>query len=258
MKTIFLTSSMCGYVKTDKGNEIVKVDNSNGFIDRLKEASQKLCNFVFVASDPDNRKRTEEYANIIIDALNLDGFAIENVSIIDHSFKGNIKKTIIKADCVCLMGGNVPMQNAYFKEIKLEKILKDYNGIIIGQSAGSMNCSKIVYTQPEWFEEFENKSYKRLLSGLGLINFTIMPHMNSANEIDSYNHPSVMQMCLEDSYKIPHYGIVDYGFIEVKNGNAFAYGETYKIENGKCILICKNGEKYNLSDFEKTYNINKN
>ena len=247
MKAIFLTSSLGGYKKVKKGNEvvkeIVKCDNSNSFIDRLKLISPKINTFVFIASNPNGFNKTDEYANIIINALNLDGFEIKNLKIIDNRFDGDLENIILSADVVFLAGGNVSTQNNYFKEIKLKSILEKYQGVLIGQSAGSMNCSKIVYTQPEEDYEFEDENYQRQISGLGLVDFAIMPHMNYANEVDEQGHSSVMQMCLEDSFSIPHYGICDYGFIEIKDNKTISYGKTLLIKNGKCIELCGDKEK---------------
>lgn len=252
MKTIFLTSSLGGYTKTVKGNEVVKeiikCDNSNHFIDRLKLAVPKIKTFVFIASNPDGFEKTTDYANTIVQALNLDDFGIEKLIVIDHRFSDNIEDSILSADVVFLAGGNVPTQNNYFKEIDLKSILDKYHGVLIGQSAGSMNCNKLVYAQPEEDEEFEDKNFVRKIEGLGLVNFTIMPHMNSADEEDEFGHPSVMQMCLEDSYDIPHYGICDYGFIEISNDKAISYGKTLLIKNGECIQLCGDGEQIEVND----------
>lgn len=253
MKAIFLTSSLGGYKKTIKGNEVVreiiKCDNSNGFIDRLKYYSPKLKTFVFVASNPDGAEKSDEYSNIITNALNLDDFEIENTIVIDHRFKGDILKTILTADLVFLAGGNVPTQNQYFREIGLKDILQRYEGIVVGQSAGSMNCSEVVYAQPEEDEEFEDECFQKELTGLGLVNFSIMPHMNNANVIENPNNPTVMQMCLQDSYKLPHYGIVDGGFIEVQRNIATAYGRTLLIKNGECIELSGDKESIILKDY---------
>lgn len=250
MKAIFLTSSLGGYIKTLQGdkyvNEIIKCDNSNHFIDRLKLFVPKVDTFVFIASDPDCAQKTDEYSNIIAGALNLDDFEIKHLIIVDHRFSGDIKKTILSADVVFLAGGNVLKQNNYFKEINLKSILGEYNGVLIGQSAGSMNCSDVVYTQPEEKEEFEDENYQRMITGLGLVDFAIMPHMNCAYEVDEYAHPTVMQMCLEDSFNIPHYGIFDYGFIEVVDNKAISYGKTLHIKDGKCIILCNDKEKIEL------------
>lgn len=251
MKALFLTSSLGGYTRTIKGEEvvekIVKCDNSNGFIDRLKIVKPVAKTFIFIASDPDGYVNTDKYANNIVKALNLDGFNIKNLIVIDHRFEGDISKTIKKADIVFLSGGNVPSQNKYFKEIGLKEIIADYDGVVIAQSAGSMNCSEVVYAQPELDEEFEDENFKKGLQGLGLIDFSIMPHMNSANDLDGSGHPTVMQMCLQDSYDFPHLGIVDYGFVEVLNGEITAYGKTMIIKDGECKIICNDGEKIKLN-----------
>lgn len=251
MKALFLTSSLGGYVKTIKNNEEVKIikncDNSNHFIDRLKAVAPQIKTLVFVASNPNATTKTDAYAQNTTKSLNMDGFGIENLIIIDHRFSGNIAQAINSADAVFLAGGNVPMQNNYFKEIKLKDILSSFGGVIIGQSAGSMNCSSTVYTQPEEDEEFEDKNYQRKLSGLGLTDITVMPHMNFANITDEKGHPSVMQMCLEDSFAIPHFGICDYGFIEISNGTITAYGKTFLLKNGKCTQICDDQSSTEIS-----------
>ena len=251
MKAIFLTSSLGGYSKTLKGNKVIteikKCDNSNHFIDKLKELFPKIKTLVFVASNPDGYAKTDEYANITFKALNLDGFEIKQLIIIDHRFNGDIRNTILSCDVVFLAGGNVPTQNEYFKEIALDAILKNYDGVVVGQSAGSMNCSDIVYAQPEEDEEFNNPNFNIKLKGLGLIDFSIMPHMNFAEESDASGHPTVMQMCLKDSFEIPHYGICDYGFIEVKDKRAIAYGKTFLIKDGKCVKLCDDGGHIELN-----------
>lgn len=251
MKVLFLTSSLGSYTKEIVNGNVVKTakksDNSNHFIDRLKNYSTNISNLVFVASDPNCGAVTDEYAKVITDSLNLDGFEIKNVFIIDNRFNGDIEKTIAMADCVFLMGGNVPTQNAYFKEIDLKEKLKKFNGILIGQSAGSMNCASLVYTPPELDEEFEDKNFQRKITGLGLINFAIMPHMNEAEVVDEKNHPTLLEMCLEDSFEIPHFGICDFGFIEVQDESIISYGKTFLIKDGKCKELCKSSQPIDLS-----------
>ncbi|MBO7326662.1 MAG: Type 1 glutamine amidotransferase-like domain-containing protein [Clostridia bacterium] len=250
MKTIFLTSHTGFYTKVVDGGEEVKIatpsDNSNNFIDRLKEAVPTIKNLAYVASDPDGFEKTHLHASLMVESLNLDGFGVESLAIIDHAFEGDIERTILEADVVFLAGGNVPTQNKYFKEINLKSIIEKYDGVVIGMSAGSMNSSKKVYAQPEEDEEFDDKDFQRIIDGLGLVDFAVMPHMNTADYVDELGHPTVWEMCIEDSYFIPHYGICDYGFIEVKDGNATAYGKTYFIKNGESISLCENGEYITL------------
>lgn len=251
MKTIFLTSHTGFYRKVVDGGEEVKIAissvNTNHFIDRLKEAVSTIKNFVFVASDPDGFEKTHLYASLMVESLNLDGFGVESLAVIDHAFEGDIERTILEADVVFLAGGNVPTQNKYFKEINLKSIIEKYDGVVIGMSAGSMNCSKKVYAQPEEDEEFDDKDFQRIIDGLGLVDFAVMPHINSADEVYDIEHPTVMEMCLEDSHIIPHFGISDYGFIEVKDGKATAYGRTLFFKNGQVEVVCEDNEHTAIS-----------
>lgn len=244
--TLFLTSSLDCYRKTESGKEITKCNNSNHFIDRLKAYKEITPTFVFVASNPDGAGKTDDYSNTVVQALNMDGFGIENLIIIDHRFKGDIEKTILSADIIFLAGGHVPTQNKYFEEIGLKEILEKYNGIVIGQSAGSMNCAEEVYVQPEIREEFYDKSFKKLITGLGLTKIKVMPHMNRA-KIDQIDGTTTYDMCLEDSKTIAHYGIYDGGFIEIGNGIAVSYGKTLLFKDGKCIELCGDKETFTIN-----------
>lgn len=248
MKTIFLTSSVGGYIKTADGKVVTNINNSNHFIDRLKETNDKWKTFVMVCSNPDGYEKTDEYTKIFTEAFNLDGFGIENVYILDHRFKGDIEKTIMSADVVFLTGGHTPTQNKYLKEIKLDEILAKYNGIVIGQSAGSMNLAKTVYCPPDTPEDLTDE-YQKAFSGIGLTNIRIMPHMAGAFS-DNVNGQgkNTFDYCIEDSYELPMYGIYDSGFIEIQEEKATAYGKTLLIKNGECIELCGDKERIEISE----------
>lgn len=102
MKTIFLTSHTGFYTKVVNNGEEVKIatpsDNSNHFIDRLKEAVPTIKNLAFVASDPDGFEKTQLNASLMVESLNLDGFGVENLTVIDHRFEGDIARAIMEAD----------------------------------------------------------------------------------------------------------------------------------------------------------------
>lgn len=75
-----------------------------------------------------------------------------------------------------LAGGHVPTQNKFFERIRLKEHINNFDGILIGISAGTMNCAEVVYAQPELEGESIDKKYERFLSGLGITNFMILPH----------------------------------------------------------------------------------
>lgn len=247
MKALFLTSNLGCSTKVGGVWVPVKCDNSNCFIDNLRKEVGDIKKLTIIASDPDNYYRLDSQANCVIRGLQLDGFSVEEVNIIDHRFNGDMTNAILSSDVVFLCGGHVPTQNKYFKEIKLQDILEEYNGVVVGMSAGSMNCSKLVYAQPESEEEYLDKNYQKYIEGLGLTNLVIMPHMNRA-KTDELCGDTTYNMCLRDSYDCPHYGIEDGGYILIKDGIATSYGKTVWFIRGKEYVLCEDKQKIELED----------
>lgn len=243
MKALFMTSSLGCAIKLGDAWIPTACDNSNYFVDNLRNEIEDVKNLTIIAADPDNYFRLDSQSNCVIQGLQLCGFSVKKTNLIDHRFKENIKEAILSSDMVFLCGGHVPTQNQYFKEIRLKEILNNYKGVVVGQSAGSMNCSKMVYAQPECEEEFLDVNYNNFIEGLGLTDIIIMPHMNRA-KTDELCGETTYSMCLKDSYKIPHYGITDGGYILIKNGKAEAFGETIYFKDGKEIKLCENGESF--------------
>ena len=244
MKALFLTSSVGGYEKTPQGKVPTKWNNSEHFVDRLKELCGSAKTFVFVASNPNGIDKNDEYASLVYESLKTD-LPLQKLIVIDHRFAESIKDAINSADIVFLAGGHVPTQNAYFKEIGLKEILNDYAGVVIGQSAGSMNCSSVVYVQPENRNEFYDKSFQKQIDGLGFTDIVIMPHMNRAKE-DEIDGTTTFDMCIADSHTIPHYGIYDGGYIEIDENSTISHGKTLLFRNGECEVVCEKGEESNL------------
>ena len=92
-------------------------------------------------------------------------------------FEGkNSNQNLKNYDVIILGGGHVPTQNKFFIGINLKEKIKDFEGKIIGTSAGTMNCADIVYAQPEFDVESLDSNYKRFLKGLNLTKIQVLPH----------------------------------------------------------------------------------
>mgnify|MGYP002520937122 CR=1 FL=1 len=251
MATIFLTSNLNCYDKSS--NISTQIDNTNHFVDELKKELKNIKKIVYICSSPENFEKTDLYSSILTKSFKIDGFGVEDVTVVDNRFTGDLKQEIISADLVFLMGGHCPTQLAYFKKINLSEILKHYQGVIIGQSAGSMDMAKLAYIQPESEEEFRDKNFKKQQQGLGLIDFNIMPHMNRAR-VDEIDGATTFDMCVQDSATFPHYGIYDGGFIKVKNNQITAFGKTLLFKNKKCYKLCDDLE---ICELKGDYSENK-
>lgn len=247
MKAVILTSSMGGYVLENEIKVASAIEDANGFVSKLKALTPKIRSFVFLASNPKAYEITDSYASLRKKSFELSGFEIQNFTVVDYRYKGDLSSLIKNADVILLAGGHVPTQSAYFKEIKLKEKLKAFKGVLIGQSAGSMNCAESVYVQPEYEKEAADKNFARCVSGLGLTKIKIMPHIDSAKDC-LLGEVTPYEMSLADSYKYPHYGIADGAYIEIINGKTTFYGETYYFKEGKAVKFCADGQSRVLKE----------
>ena len=248
MKKLFLTSWIGGYDRSDELKTPIKLNNTNHFVDRLRLACPEIRVVTYVASTPSDYEKCDEHSQRLMANLKLEGFEPEILYMVDDRTDFDIAEAIMSSDIVFLAGGHVPTQNEFFRKIGLKEILLKYNGVVIGQSAGSMNCAELVYVQPEEPEDFATPDFKIQIAGLGLTKYNIMPHINFAHDYD-YDGVTVYDMCMEDCKKIYHYGIVDGGFVEVESDGrtAVSYGETYLFRDGTCRKLCNNGESIDVN-----------
>jgi len=115
--------------------------------------------------------------------------------------------------------------------------LKSYKGIIIGISAGSMNCADVVYAQPELDGEAVNLTYEKYLDGLDLTKINILPHFQEIKEQTLDGLRILEDISLPDSKSRPFYALVDGSYIFIENNNSTLYGEAKICERNKNIVL---------------------
>lgn len=147
------------------------------------------------------------------------------------------------ADFIFLCGGHVPTQNEFFNKINLKELLFNFNGVICGGSAGSMNCAGKVYCPPELDGEALDPNFKRYYSGLELTNINVMPHFQDEQFVVLDGKHYLEDILLPDSFKTKMIAINDGSYIVKKDGIETVYGEAFEIHNGVVKQICKNNEK---------------
>lgn len=124
----------------------------------------------------------------------------------------------------------------FFNQINLKEILKNFDGLLIGISAGTMNLCKTVANFPE--EECD-LAEPRWLEGLGFYDKTVIPHFDGENlkyqiecEIDL-----VKDWILPMSFKEPFIGIPNDSYILIDGNKIKFYGNMYLIDAGKVSKI---------------------
>lgn len=236
--TLFLTSSACLYRNGP-------LNPANGFIERLlKEINNKTVNVCWIPSNPCDQEMNDIYSQSVHHALDEAGIRIHQYTVLKED------ASIIKDyDILVLSGGHVPTQNAYFHDIKLKDYLKEYKGILITISAGSMNCATDVYSQPE-LEGETNPNYQKWLKGLGLIDINILPHYQDVKDTILDGYKVFEDISYQDSitYNKEFYCFVDGTYLLLKNNQATIYGECFLIKNGKLTKILEENQMmaYNI------------
>lgn len=240
MKHVFLTSSLdCCY----KENDIViakPINNVNKVIDQIKEKLDNENNFLFLCSSSDNYEKNDSYANITFKSFNMSGFNFKKLIKVDDRYTGNLDEDIKNASLIFLSGGHTPTEMKFFDKINLKERLKNYSGVIIGQSAGSINLAKTVVCAPEYEEEIGTEY---VWEGLGQTDINIEPHF-ILNVGEEYKKLREELLKLSEQYKI--YAICDGSHIYDDGINKTLYGEAYLIDNRNIEKICNSGKNIRL------------
>lgn len=237
---LFLTSSPSGPL--DQPNDDRVLDNTNLFVEHLKSYWKKQMKGLMICANPYSFDSNDEMTQFFYDAFFNSDVPVESFDIWDNRMIHYSKEELFKYDIIVLAGGHVPTQNAYFNKIHLKEMIQGFQGIVIGISAGTMNCATIVYAQPELENESIDPNYKRFIPGLGLCELNICPHyqMIKNNLLDGKR--LFEDITYSDSFGHKFYALLDGSYIFVHNRKVKLYGEGYCIQDGRLEKICENNQ----------------
>lgn len=229
--TLFLTSSL----RSEDGSAL---NPANGFVDALRSRLPQEIKLLYICSDPDAHELTDSYAREIFPCFLRAGFRLAKSTVLDSRNHSSAADLVREADCILLAGGHVPTQNAFFCSIGLAELLSDYPGVIVGTSAGSMNCARIVYSHPEAPGEAISPDYKRFFEGLGLTEINIIPHLTELRETVIDGLRAIEEIAIPDSIGREFLALPDGSYVLIERGKegkstAEVCGEAFRIADGK-------------------------
>lgn len=233
--TYFLTSSPCM-------PDSPVLNPANGFVEELQKALPGTRRALFICSDPDQPKRTYGFAYDMADSFEEAGILFDEVEVLERENQAQCGELISGADLIFLVGGHVPTQNRFFRELGLREKLRDWDGVIVGVSAGSMNAAEVVYAQPEEPGEAVDPAYERFLPGLGLTKRNLIPHYNEDKDWTLDGLRLYEDITYKDSMGRRFYVLVDGSYILGKDGGEELRGEAYLLENGVLTQISREGQ----------------
>lgn len=220
-----------------------ELDNSNGIVDQMKKGLKGNNAILFIASTPDNKEKTDSYSKLLFEGLKMSGIVFNEYFVLNSSTIDNVDEYIKKANMIYLSGGDTYIQNEFFKKLNLREKIKDFNGLVLGQSAGAINMAEDAFNSPEEMEDSEPVFFK----GLGLTNINVDPHFvfddSDFDDCKKYQRNAI----IAESYNRVIYGQCNGSHVLIdEEGNATIYGETYMISKGQISLICENGFSKNI------------
>lgn len=242
---LYMTSTPGGINRATGRPELLS--NKNHFVDRLKGDWKPHSKCVLIASEPDDTKFNSAMAKTYLECFNRSGLSMDSIDVLDRREPKTVE-ILDRFDVVILAGGHVPTENAWFHQIKLREHLQHFRGIVIGISAGTMNCAEVVYAQPEEEGEAVNPHYQRFLEGLGLTKTKVIPHYNQTIDAVLDGKRLYQDITFPDSMGESFYCLTDGAYIrkDTKTKKEMLYGEAYLISDGEIGMISKTGGEFEI------------
>ena len=222
--------------------ETGRVDPANGFLTRLLEAAGgRDLHGLHVASDPEDAERTAFYADLTRREFEEAGLRFAAFPVLDSRTASQASALVAEADFIVLAGGHVPTQNRFFRSVGLKELLRGWEGLLIGISAGTMNAAETVYAQPELPGEATDPDYERFLPGLGLTRVNVLPHYQLVKDEVLDGLRVFEDVTYADSVGRCFYALPDGSYLLCRDGTESICGEACRIADGRCEKVCENG-----------------
>lgn len=237
--TLFITSSPS--VSMDGA-----LNPANGFQSELLKACGDEVRCLFVSSNAESASYSDHCGLSMKVALEDAGMRFASYEILDRRTAPKAQELVEQSNLLILGGGHVPTMHSFLLEVYLKQLLRRFSGVVMGISAGSMNCADIVYAWPEMEGESIDPSYQRFFPGLGLTPCSILPHyhMMKGGKLDG--KLVFEEIAYPDSMGHRFYVFPDGTYIYGHDGMEEIRGEAYIIENGIFRQISRDGERVML------------
>lgn len=241
---VYLTSSPC-----IDGAERAILNPQNGFIDRIREDLPENPSCLFISSSPDDRDATWQSGAAMFCAFSEAGIHFSGYEILDRWTEDFAADLIMGSDLIILDGGHVPTQNEFFRELDLDVLLQEYEGLVMGISAGSMNAASVVYMQPE-AEGESDPEFERFAPGLSLTNIQICPHYQKVKDNILDGQRLFEDITYEDSQGNCFFALPDGSYLRIDEESEILFGEAYTICDGQLEQISEDSDVLDLSELE--------
>ncbi len=243
--TLFLTGSPTRYGEP-------QFTSDNGFLAEVKAALREVAGnekprVLLVSAAPDDRGFTDSVLRDMSSCIHLSGIETAEIVMLDRRNADKAAELVARAHWVVLCGGHTPTQNRFIHEIGLREIMQGFDGVVMGCSAGSMNCADLVYSHPEFAGELADPGYRRWLRGLGLTDINLVPHLEQVRDVVLDGRRLFEDAVFPDSWGHRFYTFKDGGYVIKKAGRpAELRGEAFEITGGGMRPVSAENQSYSF------------
>ncbi len=233
---LYLTSSPTGPLDAPGGAPLL--DPSNGFVTLLTGDWPDMGRVLLIAADPDNHPANDEMKHYFHKVFLNAGLPVSTFHLWDSRTPNYTPEQVCAFDVIILAGGHVPTQNAFFHRISLFDSIRNFDGLLMGISAGSMNCAVTVYAQPEIEGETLDPDYRSFIPGLGMTRIQILPHYQAVCNRILDGRRLFEDITAQDSHGHCFLILPDGSFVREAEGHAMVYGLSYLMHDGVQETFC--------------------
>ena len=238
---LFLTSSTYLYQ-----HDPATLNPANEFVDRLKAVLPHRPKTLFIASDPANHDMTMAFIHATKDAFGRAGVPLGRCTALDWRNARWAYRLVAESQFIILVGGHVPTQNAFFQKIHLRRLMKKFDGVVMGIRAGSMNSAGTVYAQPEETGE-SSPEFPRFLHGLELADINILPHYQQVKDYLLDGKRLYEDITYADSMGHTFYVFPDGTYYYQDDEEQVILGEAWRLSDGVLEKITEEEERFDLN-----------
>ena len=228
------------------GAERALLSPDNQLLSRLYAVLPPHPRVLFVASNGEDHGGTCRFGADTFCAFAEAGITFATYTVLDNTTAEHTAELVQQSDLIILAGGHVPTQLEFFYDIGLRELLEGYEGVVLGISAGSMNCADRVYVQPE--EPGESApDFPRFAPGLGLTDFNILPHYQKVKDNYLDGKRLYEDITFADSMGNSFIVLPDGSYIYQDEEECTLLGAGYRMKNGIMEMLTRNGETLDLT-----------
>jgi dipeptidase E len=137
--------------------------------------------------------------------------------------RGNVDQRMTESNVIYLTGGVTSVLVERLKNLRVDKLLRRYDGVVVGRSAGALAlCRRCVIT-------CRNSSRMKVVNGLDLVDFTLKVHYKSSKDKDLER--------LSKKQKI--FAVAERSALVYHNGALSFIGDVVLFDNGEKRILSK-------------------